>query len=87
MAVKKTENSKLKTENKMMSKNCDSCGCSCSGKWATAGWGFLLLGGLAHMLPMQMAPVLKWAVYGITLQMVVGVVSVVLALYFFLGEE
>ncbi len=54
--------------------------------WATVGWALLLLGGLAHMLPGQMAPLLKWSMYGVTLQMVVGVVSVVLALYYLLGE-
>lgn len=54
--------------------------------WATAGWALLLLGGLAHMLPGQMAPLLNWSVYGVSLQMAVGVVSVVLALYYLLGE-
>lgn len=54
--------------------------------WATAGWALLLLGGLAHMLPSQMAPLLKWSAYGVSLQMVVGVISVVLALYYLLGE-
>jgi hypothetical protein len=87
MAVKKTQNSKPKTESMTPSKKCDNCGCSCSGKWVTMGWGLLLLGGLAHMLPIQMAPVLKWALWGITLQMVVGVLSVVTALYFLLGNE
>ena len=55
--------------------------------WATVGWALLLLGGLAHMLPEQMAPLLKWSMYGVSLQMVVGVVSVVLALYYLLGER
>lgn len=54
--------------------------------WTTVGWALLLLGGLAHMLPGQMAPLLKWSVYGVSLQMAVGVVSVVLALYYLLGE-
>ena len=54
--------------------------------WATVGWSLLLLGGLAHMLPEQMAPLLKWAMYGVSVQMAVGVVSVVLALYYLLGE-
>ena len=54
--------------------------------WATVGWALLLLGGLAHMLPAQMAPLLQWSVYGVSLQMAVGVVSVVLALYYLLGE-
>ncbi|MDO8488288.1 MAG: hypothetical protein Q7S31_03155 [bacterium] len=54
--------------------------------WATVGWSLLLLGGLAHMLPTQMEPLLKWSVYGVSVQMAVGVVSVVLALYYLLGE-
>lgn len=81
MAVKKV------VTNKMASKKCDSCGCSCSGKWATVGWSLLLLGGLGHMLPTQMMPLLKWSMYGVSLQMVVGVLSVVAALYFLLGNE
>lgn len=84
MAVKKV----TKTENKLMAgKQCDMCKCTCSGKWATVGWSLLLAGGLGHMLPTQMAPLLGWSVYGITLQMVVGVLSVVAALYFLLGNE
>ena len=69
-----------------MNKKCEACGCSCGGKWANVGWTLLLVGGLAHMLPLQMAPVLAWSVYGVTLQMAVGVLSVVLALYYLLGE-
>lgn len=57
-----------------------------AGKWATVGWVLLLLGGLAHMLPAQMAPVLKLAVAGVTVQMAVGVLSVIIALYFLLDE-
>ncbi|MBI2008099.1 hypothetical protein HYS82_00380 [Candidatus Amesbacteria bacterium] len=56
------------------------------GKWVSVGWTLLLVGGLAHMLPGQMDPLLKWAVYGVTLQMAVGVLSVVIALYYLLGE-
>ena len=55
-------------------------------KWVSAGWTLLLVGGLAHMLPAQMEPLLKWAVYGVSLQMAVGVLSVVIALYYLLGE-
>ena len=84
MAVKKVV--KIASE-EVAGKKCDSCGCSCSGKWATAGWALLLVGGLSHMLPIQMAPLLGWSVYGVTLQMAVGVVSVVVALYFLLGNE
>ncbi len=81
MAAKKT------SESKMMGKQCEVCGCTCNGRWANVGWGLLLLGGLAHMLPTQMAPLLRWSLYGVSVQMVVGVVSVVLALYFLLGNE
>lgn len=81
MAVKKVE----KVEKK--GKQCDICGCSCGGKWATVGWSLLLVGGLAHMLPVQMAPLLKWSMYGVSVQMVVGVLSVVVALYYLLGSE
>lgn len=56
-------------------------------KWAVLGWALLLLGGLAHMLPSQLAPLLGWSLFGVSLQMVVGIVSVVMALYFLLGQE
>ncbi|OGC91992.1 hypothetical protein A2899_02650 [Candidatus Amesbacteria bacterium RIFCSPLOWO2_01_FULL_49_25] len=56
------------------------------GFWMSVGWVFLLLGGLAHMLPAQMEPLLKWAAWGVTLQTAVGTVSVVIALYYLLGE-
>jgi hypothetical protein len=56
------------------------------GKWQSAGWALLLVGGLAHMLPEQMAPILGLAGYGVTVQMVVGTLSVIAALYFLLGE-
>ena len=78
MAVKKTTK---------LIKQCEACGCTCNGKWATFGWGVLLVGGLGHMLPTQMAPVLSWSLYGVSVQMAVGVLSVVLALYFLLGNE
>ncbi len=78
MAVKKTQ--------KLM-KQCEACGCTCNGKWATFGWGVLLVGGLGHMLPVQMAPVLNWSLWGVSVQVVVGVLSVVFALYFLLGNE
>lgn len=57
-----------------------------SEKWVSVGWTLLLVGGLAHMLPQQMEPLLKWAVYGVSVQMAVGVLSVVIALYYLLGE-
>jgi len=55
-------------------------------RWVSVGWTLLLIGGLAHMLPQQMEPLLKWAVYGVTVQTAVGVLSVVIALYYLLGE-
>lgn len=64
----------------------EKCSCKNCGRTAQTGWFFLLLGGLAHMLPAQMAPVLGWSYAGISLQMAVGAVSVVIALYYLLGE-
>lgn len=55
-------------------------------KWISVGWVLLLVGGLAHMLPEQMMPVLKYSMYGVSVQMAVGVLSVILALYYLLGE-
>ena len=55
-------------------------------KWMSVGWVLLLVGGLAHMLPEQMMPVLKYAIYGVSVQMAVGVLSVIVALYYLLGE-
>ena len=85
MAVKKV--TKIEGSKLMAGKSCGTCGCSCSGKWATVGWALLLVGGLAHMLPTQMAPLLKWSMWGVSLQMAVGVLSVVVALYYLLGNE
>ncbi len=83
MAAKKTVKTKLETDNSMSSLPLPKPG---GEVWATLGWALLLLGGLAHMLPEQMAPLLKWSMYGVSLQMVIGIVSVVLALYYLLGE-
>jgi hypothetical protein len=55
--------------------------------WTTLGWVLLLIGGLVHMLPVQMAPIASLALWGISLQTVVGILSVILALYFLLGED
>jgi hypothetical protein len=60
--------------------------CVRESKWLTASWMVLLIAGLGHMMPTQLAPVLGWGMYGITLQMVVGVLSVVAALYYLLEE-
>jgi hypothetical protein len=55
-------------------------------RWMTASWMILLIAGLGHMMPTQLSPVLGWGMYGITMQMVVGVLSVVAALYYLLEE-
>ena len=65
----------------------EECCKGCGSKWTSVGWVLLLLGGLAHMLPEQMAPVLKWSLWGVSVQLAVGVVSVILALNFLLDEE
>lgn len=77
MAVKK--NSKTTTTNTVTTKTTVS--------WMSFGWVILLIGGLAHMLPEQMGPIVKLAVWGMSVQTVVGILSVILALYFLLGEE
>jgi hypothetical protein len=80
MAVRKAEKKEeIKTE------ECKTCKC-CNSKWLTVGWVLLLLGGLAHMMPTQMAPILNWSLWGITVQTVVGVLSVVFALYYLLED-
>jgi len=58
-----------------------------SGWMVMFGWGLLLVGGLAHMLPTQMEPVLKLSQFGISVQMLVGILSVLVALNFLLGDE
>jgi hypothetical protein len=55
-------------------------------KWIMVGWGLLLFGGLGHVLPEQMAPLMKWSLWGVSLQMAVGVGSVILALNFLLED-
>lgn len=57
-----------------------------SEKRAVVGWVLLLLGGLSHMLPEQMAPLLKLGMWGVSLQIVVGIASVILALNFLLED-
>lgn len=83
MAAKKVTENKV---TKMSGKSCETCGCTCNGRWASVGWVLLLAGGLSHMLPAQFGPLLSWSMWGVSLQMAVGVVSVVLALYYLLGE-
>lgn len=41
----------------------------------------LLVGGLGHLIPGMLAPVLSMGVGPVTVQMVVGVLSVIMALY------
>ncbi len=67
-------------------KTVEACSCKNCGRTAVVGWFFLLFGGISHMLPTQMAPLLGWSFYGVTLQMAVGAVSVVIALYYLIGE-
>lgn len=42
----------------------------------------LLVGGLGHLIPGVLAPILTVGVGAITVQMIVGALSVILALYF-----
>lgn len=88
MAVKKTKKKQEEVEVKepMMAEMKLGVKKKESPFWMGVGWTLLLVGGLAHMLPEQLAPLLSWSKYGVSLQSVVGVVSVVMALYFLLGE-
>lgn len=52
----------------------------------TVGWYTLLLAGLGHMFPTQMGPLLNWKL-GVTVQFAIGVVGLVVALYYLLGNE
>jgi hypothetical protein len=79
MAVKKTNKTEVQAEKAEKE-------CCKNGKWIGLGWVLLLVGGLAHMLPEQMAPLLKWSLFGVSVQLAVGVVSVILALNFLLEE-
>lgn len=60
---------------------------STANKLMLASWAVLLLGGLAHLVPEQLAPLLSWSLWGISVQKALGGVSIYLALYFLLGEE
>ena len=46
----------------------------------------LLVGGLGHLLPGMLAPLLSMGVGQITLQLVIGALSVILALYFLIKK-
>jgi hypothetical protein len=46
----------------------------------------LLVGGLGHLIPGILAPVLTLGVGQITVQLVVGALSVILALYFIIKK-
>lgn len=46
----------------------------------------LLIGGLGHVLPGLLAPILSIGVGIITVQFVVGILSVILALYFIIKK-
>jgi len=85
MATKKIVKTKIEEIKKdIPAECCKNCGRS---KLVIFGWGLLLVGGLAHMLPTQMEPLLKIAQFGISVQMLVGVISVLIALNFLLGDE
>jgi hypothetical protein len=85
MAVK-TKSRKVKDVPEEIKEVKPSAAKAMEGKWVGFGWILLLIGGLAHMLPEQMAPLLKWSLFGVSLQLAVGVVSVILALNFLLEE-
>jgi hypothetical protein len=82
MAVKKSKNPIIQESNSPI-----KAGKKIFGLWMSVGWVLLLLGGLAHMLPEQMAPLLKFSLWGVSLQVAIGTVSVILALNFLLDEE
>lgn len=46
----------------------------------------LLIGGLGHLIPGPLAPILSIGVGTITVQFVVGLLSVILALYFLIKK-
>lgn len=75
-----------KNKNEKVEQTGSACDCKACGRPATIGWLFMLFAGLAHMLPNNMMPIMKLAVAGISLQTVIGVVCVVLALNFLLRD-
>jgi hypothetical protein len=83
MAVKKTKKEVVEKE---VTEGRPAFAKASAGKWVGMGWVLLLLGGLAHMLPEQMSPLLRWSFFGVSIQLAVGVVSVILALNFLLEE-
>jgi hypothetical protein len=85
MAVKNLKTKEAKVENKPEAREAITSS-KMEGKWMGLGWVLLLFAGLSHMLPDQMAPILKWSLFGVSLQMAIGVVSVVLALNFLLED-
>ena len=46
----------------------------------------LLIGGLGHLIPGRLAPILGLGVGTITVQFIVGLLSVILALYFLIKK-
>jgi hypothetical protein len=83
MAVKK---SRRVEELKSVSENEPVVATKQGTRWMTAAWMLLLVAGLAHMMPTQMAPILNYAVYGLSVQTVIGTLSVIAALYYLLEE-
>ena len=71
--------SKLSKTNK---ETVDKCTCASCGKAATISWLVLLFCGLGLILPNQMQPIFQYSFLGISVNVVVGAVAVVLALNF-----
>jgi hypothetical protein len=85
MAVKSTKIKEIKVESKP-EVEAQAINAKTESRWNSLGWVLLLFAGMSHMLPEQLAPILKWSLFGVSLQMAVGVVSVVLALNFLLED-
>lgn len=85
MAAKPTKIKEIKVESKPEVK-VEAANLRAESRWNSLGWVLLLFGGMSHMLPEQLVPILKWSLFGVSLQMAVGVVSVVLALNFLLED-
>ncbi len=66
---------------------CDVCGCGCCGGWGNVSWVLLLIGGLAHVMPARMMPLLNFQILGVSLQLIIGVASVIVAIYCLLCDK
>jgi hypothetical protein len=56
-------------------------------KYMNVGWVLLLFLGLGGALPEQMKPLMTLPVFGIKVQVIAGIVSVILAIYYLMGNE